>query len=82
MERSPRIQEAAWGVPKKYLGGHAYHKYTLLSEDGTVSFQFRHNVNGRNIYIPGVLKAIRFLNKKVLGGAQGIAFSMVDVLRG
>ena len=82
MERNPLIQEVVWGVPRERLGGHAHHCYTLLSENGTVLFQFRHNVNGRNIYIPGVLRAIRFLDKKVQGRAQGIAFSMIDVLRG
>lgn len=82
MERNPLIQEVLLGVPKEHLGGHAYHSYTLLSEDGTVLFQFRHNVNGRNIYIPGVLRAIRFLYKKVQEGTQGTVFSMIDVLRG
>jgi len=81
MERNPRVQETSWGVPKNHLGGHAYHRYTLLSEDRTVLFEFRHNVNGRNIYIPGVLRAIRFLDEKVQRGAQGIVFSMTDVLR-
>lgn len=81
MERDPLIQEVAWGVPREHLAGHAYHEYTLLSEDGTVLFQIRHNVNGRTIYIPLILRSIRFLNKAVQGGAQGIAFSAIDVLK-
>lgn len=80
MVREPKAQEVELGVPAQYLAGHGWHTYTLLSEDGTVLFRFTHNVNGRNIYVQGVLDAIRFLDEKVQEGARGIAFSMIDVL--
>ena len=51
MERDPQIQKTAWGIPEEHLGGHAWHTYTLVSEDGTVRFEFTHNVNGREIYV-------------------------------
>lgn len=82
MERNPLVQEVLWGVPATYLAGHGHHTYTLLSEDGTVLFQFKHNVNGRAIYVPSVLDAIRFVDKKFREKVKGEAFSMVDVLKG
>jgi len=80
MERNPAVQEVAWHIPSQYLSGHGYHTYELLSQDGTVFFQFTHNVNGRNIYVPGALDAIRFLSRQEKG--KGKVFSMTDVLRG
>lgn len=59
--RDPVIQRVELGVPAKYLSGHGWHTYTLLSEDGTVLFQFTHSVNGREVYAQGTLDAIRFL---------------------
>ena len=35
-------------VPAEHLPGHAYHTYALTSGDGTVTFELRHNVNGRS----------------------------------
>lgn len=37
-------------VPEHAIKGHAYHTYSLVSADGQVEFQFRHNVNGRSTY--------------------------------
>ncbi|MDY6987736.1 MAG: dihydrodipicolinate reductase [Thermodesulfobacteriota bacterium] len=82
MERDPEIQQKTWGVPEEYLSGHGWHNYTLQSEDGTVFFQFTHNVNGRDIYAKGTLDAIHYLAKKVGQGAKGQVFSMIDVLKG
>lgn len=82
MERDPEVQRSEWGVPEPYLGGHGWHTYALRSEDGTVFFQFTHNVNGRDIYARGTVDAIRYLAKKVDEGAKGRVFSMIDVLRG
>lgn len=79
-ERNPVVQEVSWHIPQQYLTGHGYHTYELLSPDGTVFFQFTHNVDGRSIYLPGVIDAIRFLAKQ--GKGVGKVFSMVDVLRG
>jgi 4-hydroxy-tetrahydrodipicolinate reductase len=82
MERDPAVQQSQWGVPEAYLGGHGWHTYALRSEDGTVFFQFTHNVNGREIYAGGTVDAIYYLAKKIDGGAKGQAFSMIDVLKG
>lgn len=82
MERDPKVQRTEWGIPEAYLKGHGWHTYTLRSEDGTVFFQFTHNVNGRDIYAAGTLDAIHFLSKKVAQGAKGRAFTMIDVLKG
>ena len=82
MERDPAVQQSKWGVPEAYLGGHGWHTYSLRSEDGTVFFQFTHNVNGRDIYARGTIDAIYYLAKKIDDGAKGKAFSMIDVLKG
>jgi 4-hydroxy-tetrahydrodipicolinate reductase len=81
MERDPEVQRSRWGIPEEYLTGHAWHTYTLESDDGTVRFQFTHNVNGREIYARGTLDAIRFLAATVQAGARGQVFTMIDVLR-
>ena len=82
MERDPEVQKAEWGVPEEYLDGHGWHTYTLRSEDGTVFFQFTHNVNGRDIYARGTIDAITYLQEKLTQGAGGRVFSMIDVLKG
>ena len=80
-ERGPKIQHEQWGIPKEYLGGHAWHTYTLDSQDKTVRFQFSHNVNGREIYALGTLDAAAFLHQKVLANSRGKVYSMIDVLK-
>ena len=81
-ERDPQVQRSRWGIPEEHLAGHAWHTYRLLSADGTVRFEFTHNVNGRDIYALGTLDALAFLEKKVAGGERGRVFSMIDVLKG
>ena len=78
MLRDPVIQEVFFGIPKEHLGGHGFHTYTLLSSDGTVMLQFKHNVLGRNVYADGALKAIRFLAKGI--PESGHVWSMAEVL--
>jgi 4-hydroxy-tetrahydrodipicolinate reductase len=80
-ERDPAVQQAHWGIPQGYLDGHGWHTYTLTSPDGTAMFQLKHNVNGREIYIEGTLKAIRYLDRKVREGLQGRVFTMIDVMK-
>ena len=80
-ERDPASQRSAWGIPEEYLGGHAWHTYALTSDDGTVRFEFTHNVNGREIYARGTLDALRYLAAKIRQGATGV-FTMIDVLKG
>lgn len=81
MVRDPERQ-LELGVPEEHLKGHGWHTYTLRSNDGTVLFEFTHNVNGRDIYAHGTLDALRFLQKKVDAGEKGRAYSMIDVLKG
>jgi 4-hydroxy-tetrahydrodipicolinate reductase len=81
MIRDPDEQRAT-GIPKEHLGGHGWHTYTLKSADGSVLFEFVHNVNGRKVYAEGTLDAVRFLHKKVEAGEKGKVYSMIDVLKG
>ena len=81
-ERDPETQKTKWGIPEKYLSGHGWHTYTLISEDQTVRFEFTHNVNGRDIYAKGTLDAISYLHKRIEEGAKGRMFTMIDVLKG
>jgi 4-hydroxy-tetrahydrodipicolinate reductase len=80
-ERDPAVQQQRWGIPEEFLSGHGWHTYTLTSPDGTAMFQLQHNINGREIYAAGTLKAIRYLDRKVKDGSQGRVFSMIDVLK-
>jgi len=82
MERNPEIQNKQLGVPQSYLDGHAWHTYSLVSNDQTVSFQFTHNVNGRAIYVLGTLDAVKFLHKKIRQENRKTVYSMIDVLKG
>jgi 4-hydroxy-tetrahydrodipicolinate reductase len=80
-ERNPSNQLEQWKIPQEYLNGHAWHTYTLDSNDRTVRFQFTHNVNGRDIYARGTLDAVIFLYGKIKDDVRGKVFSMIDVLR-
>ncbi|CAI9092864.1 OLC1v1028207C1 [Oldenlandia corymbosa var. corymbosa] len=79
--RDPRLQREMVGVPDEYLSGHAFHMYNLTSPDGTVSFEFQHNVCGRSIYAEGTVDAVLFLAKKVQEKAEKRIYDMIDVLR-
>jgi len=81
-ERDPEVQKTVWGIPEEHLGGHGWHTYSLVSDDRTVSFQFSHNVNGRDVYAKGTLDAISYLHNKVQEGVKGRAYTMIDVLKG
>jgi len=81
-ERDPGIQNAEWGIPEKYLVGHGWHTYTLVSKDNTVRFVFTHNVNGRDVYADGTLDAAVYLFEKVRQGVKGKVYTMIDVLKG
>jgi len=80
-ERDPGIQSGRWGIPEKYLAGHAWHTYTLISGDQTVRFEFVHNVNGRDVYAQGTLDALLYLSARVSEGASAQAYTMIDVLK-
>ena len=52
-------------VPEDALLGHAFHTYQLVSPDGSVTFEFQHNVVGRTTYAEGTVDACLFLSKQV-----------------
>ncbi|MCP3873466.1 MAG: dihydrodipicolinate reductase [Desulfobacteraceae bacterium] len=81
MIRDPDIQEKQWGIPKEHLTGHGWHTYTLKAKDGSALFEFKHNINGRDIYASGTFEAVLFLNEK-LNKAKGTKklYTMIDVL--
>jgi 4-hydroxy-tetrahydrodipicolinate reductase len=78
MIREPE-QQKEMGIPEDALTGHGWHTYTSRSPDGSILFQFTHNVNGRDIYALGTLDAINFLAKNI---QPGVVYSMMDVLKG
>ncbi|RLN08935.1 hypothetical protein C2845_PM11G03680 [Panicum miliaceum] len=79
--RDPEEQVNVVGVPEEHLAGHAFHMYHLTSPDGTVSFEFQHNVCGRSIYAEGTVDAAMFLYTKIQSGASKKLYDMIDVLR-
>ncbi|XP_070037314.1 4-hydroxy-tetrahydrodipicolinate reductase 1, chloroplastic-like [Nicotiana tomentosiformis] len=79
--RDPKQQVEMVGVPEEHLLGHAFHMYHLTSPDGTVSFEFQHNVCGRSIYAEGTVDATLFLAKKVKLKEEKRIYDMIDVLR-
>jgi 4-hydroxy-tetrahydrodipicolinate reductase len=78
--RDAPTQTDVMGVPEAALGGHAFHTYRLTSPDGSVAFEFQHNVCGRTIYAEGTVDAALFLAEKVKEGGEKRLFDMVDVL--
>ncbi len=41
------MQVSRMKVPQDAIDGHAFHTYQLVSPDGSVTFEFQHNVAGR-----------------------------------
>lgn len=68
-------------VPENALDGHAFHTYALTSPDGSVTFQFQHNVVGRQIYAEGTVDAALFLAKQIQDKTEKKIFNMIDVLK-
>lgn len=69
-------------VPGKFVtAGHAYHTYHLTSPDGTVSFEFQHNVCGRSIYAAGTVDAVLYLDERRSRKSDKRIFSMIDILQ-
>lgn len=69
-----------FGVPPEFLNGHAFHTYTLKSSDGSVEFQFKHNVCGRRTYAEGVVDAAEFLAARQAEKTAKKVFNMIDIL--
>eukprot|EP00440_Ansanella_granifera_P052738 gb/GFBE01057184.1/.p2 GENE.gb/GFBE01057184.1/~~gb/GFBE01057184.1/.p2 ORF type:complete len:286 (-),score=89.02 gb/GFBE01057184.1/:61-918(-) len=72
--------QRAFGVPEEYSTGHAFHTYTLTSGDGSVQFQFKHNVCGRRTYGEGVADAVLFVARKAQEKGEKKIFNMIDIL--
>lgn len=70
----------AFGVPEGALRGHAFHRYTLTSADGTTQFALEHNVAGRTIYAEGTADAVKFLAGRVREESEGKVYTMINVL--
>jgi len=81
MVRTEPEQTGRMQVPAEFLGGHAFHTYSLDSADNTVHFEFRHNVCGRKVYAEGTIDAVEFLAKKILHGDSPRCYNMMDILR-
>jgi 4-hydroxy-tetrahydrodipicolinate reductase len=83
MIRDPEIQEKEWGIKREHLSGHGWHTYTLKAEDGSALFEFKHNINGRDIYVSGTFDAVLFLKKKLDHPDKSRKlYTMIDVLNG
>lgn len=81
VRRAPESMDRM-GVPGKYVTtGHAYHTYALTSADGTVNFEFRHNVCGRAVYAAGTVDAVEFLEAQRAEAGSKRVFNMIDILR-
>ncbi|OQY00297.1 MAG: dihydrodipicolinate reductase [Desulfobacteraceae bacterium 4572_130] len=81
-ERNPETQRKIWEIPEQHLQGHGWHTYTLTSPDKSACFEFKHNINGRDIYVDGTLDGVVFLHKKLKTEKKGKIFTMIDVLKG
>lgn len=91
MIRDPDVQQKEWNIPKEHLTGHGWHTYTLRAKDGSALFEFKHNINGRDIYVSGTFDAVLFLHEKLNqsnsstsgssrpGNAKTL-YTMIDVL--
>lgn len=81
MVRDPEVQEKEWKIPKAHLGGHGWHTYTLTAPDGSALFEFKHNINGRDIYVSGTFDAVIFLKEKLNKPDNSKKlYTMIDVL--
>lgn len=81
MVRDPEIQEKEWKIPKEHITGHGWHTYTLKANDGSALFEFKHNINGRDIYVSGTFDAVLFLKEKLKQADNPKRlYTMIDVL--
>lgn len=69
------------GVPEEHIDGHAFHTYTLTSDDGSVTLEFKHNVCGRKVYAEGTVDAAIFLYQQKEKEASQKVYNMIDVLK-
>lgn len=81
MVRTETEQLKDMKVPEAFLGGHAFHTYALDSADGTVHFEFQHNICGRKVYAEGTVDAVIYLAKTILKGSTPRVHTMMDILK-
>lgn len=81
MERDPLVQEKEWQIPKEHITGHGWHTYTMESPDGSALFEFKHNINGRDIYAAGTFDAVEYLKKQIDLNSDKKLYTMIDVLK-
>lgn len=55
--------------------------HTQVSGDGTVMFEFQHNVIGRTTYAEGTVDAALFLAGRIDANDDKTLYNMIDVLR-
>jgi 4-hydroxy-tetrahydrodipicolinate reductase len=80
--RTPPESMEKMKVPGKFVTtGHAFHTYRLTSPDGTVNFEFQHNVCGRGVYAAGTVDAVQFVDSRRQDGSEQRIFDMIDILR-
>lgn len=73
--------QGKFGIPKEYLGGHAYHQVKVYSPDGYVRFGWFTEVDGRETYAIGTPDSVRFVYEKAREGSKGEVFSKMDAIR-
>jgi len=69
-----------FGVPKESLTGHAFHRYSLTTADGSSGFKFEHNLQGNAGAASGALDAVQFLLAMKNDGSAKKNFNMMDVV--
>ena len=79
--REKEAQMFDMGVPEECIDGHAFHTYTLTSDDGSVTLEFKHNVCGRKVYAEGTVDAAIFLHQQRQKGTATKLYNMIDVLK-
>lgn len=81
MERNPEVQEKEWQIPKEHLTGHGWHTYTMTAPDNSALFEFKHNINGRDIYAAGTFDAVIYLKEQIAKKNDQKFYTMIDVLK-
>lgn len=81
MVRTENEQLERMKVPETALSGHAFHTYSLDSKDGSVHFEFQHNICGRKVYAEGTVDAVVFLATQIREGKKPRCWNMMDILR-
>jgi len=83
MIRDPKVQKDEWKIPEEHISGHGWHTYSLKAKDGSALFEFKHNINGRDIYVRGTFDAVLFLKEKLNKNESAKQlYTMIDVLNG